>query len=148
MVRQRVLRIVTMAMAALGIPLACGDDDDPAAPIGPAGPAARIRFITSPAAVEANTPMTPAVQVVLEDQNGNPTNGEPITIHLDQQPRLATLLGTTVATGSGTGASFDDLRIDRPGAGYTLRVNSGSLTATSEPFDVQASFSEVTARWW
>src|SRR5439155_1060914 len=43
-------------------------------------------------------------------------------------------------------ATFSNLRIDRPGSGYTLAASAGGLSgATSVPFAVTLTFSAVTA---
>lgn len=140
---RRIHRHVKVAAAVFTIPLSCSSDEDPPTGPGPAGPPARLRFLTSPASVEANTTIAPAVRVVVEDANGNPVDGDSITIDIGERPWPAMLIGTTVAPGISTGVSFSDVRIDRPGPGYTLTATSGSLTATTEPFDVHASFTDV-----
>lgn len=71
---------------------------------------------------------------------------EQITVSIGVNPSGGVLTGrTTVSTrwyeeASGeayTGdAIFRDLRIDRPGQGYTLVVSNGSLSAETTPFDV------------
>src|SRR5207249_3650283 len=59
-------------------------------------------------------------------------------------PSEAVLLGTTtVATIDGI-ATFANLRVDRPGSGYTLAATGDGLTtATSAPFAVHVTFTSV-----
>src|SRR5207245_5248745 len=56
-------------------------------------------------------------------------------------------LGGTVTVKAAQGiATFADLRIDRPGSGYTLLASAAGLSgATSTPFAVTLTFAAVTA---
>jgi hypothetical protein len=58
-----------------------------------------------------------------------------IAIALSSNPALATLGGTLVMTANAGTASFSDLTLDTPGAGYVLQVASSGLTSgTTAPF--------------
>jgi uncharacterized membrane protein len=110
-------------------------------------------FSVSPAAISAlafgqqpaDTPtgqdINPPVTVLIEDAYGNLVNTatNAVTIALGANPGGGTLSGTLTVNANNGVASFDDLTLTRPGAGYTLTASSGSLTgATSNPFTVEA----------
>src|SRR5439155_346321 len=90
----------------------------------------------------------PAVQGAVQDACGNTvtTATDAVTVALGANPGAATLSGTlTVAAIQGI-ATFSNLRIDRPGSGYTLAASAGGLSgATSVPFAVTVTFSAVSA---
>jgi hypothetical protein len=103
------------------------------------GPASRLIFISPPVNAQAGQPLSPAVQVAVEDALGNvvTSNGSPVTLALAANPGNATLGGTrTVAANQGV-ASFSDLSLNRTGSGYTLTAAVGALPAiTSGAFNV------------
>ena len=92
--------------------------------------------------------ITPAVQVAVQDASRNTVTSatDAVTVALGANPGAGTLSGTlTVAATQGT-ATFSNLRIDRPGSGYTLAASAGGLTgATSVPFTVTLTFTAVSA---
>jgi hypothetical protein len=95
-------------------------------------------FSTQPASVDAGAPLS--VGVTLLDANGNQTTaGNAVTISLANNPSGATLTGTLVRNAVNGVATFNDLKIDKPGTGYTLVASSGNAApATSSPFSVGA----------
>lgn len=60
----------------------------------------------------------------------------PVTVSIQNNPGGATLLGTLTRTPSGGQVLFDDLQINQAANGYTLRVQSGTISAVSVPFSV------------
>src|SRR5436305_1534404 len=109
--------------------------------------AVQLAFVTSsPASGEANGVISPALQVAVQDSLGNTVLGatRTVTVALAANPSEAVLLGTTtVATIDGI-ATFADLRVDRPGSGYTLAASGDGLTtATTAPFAVHVIFTSV-----
>jgi len=107
----------------------------------------QLAFVTSsPASGEANGVISPALQVAVQDSLGNTVLGatRTVTVALAANPSEAVLLGTTtVATIDGI-ATFADLRVDRPGSGYTLAASGDGLTtATTAPFAVHVTFTSV-----
>jgi MYXO-CTERM domain-containing protein len=104
-------------------------------------PAAATRLAVSqqPTLSIAGLPITPAVQIAVEDDFGNrvPTFTGNISIALESNPGGGTLSGTTsVAAASGI-ASFTTLAIDRSATGYTLRATATGLTMVDTvAFDV------------
>lgn len=105
------------------------------------GAPALLTFSVQPSTGIAGVPITPAVEVSVEDGSGNVvTNfGGSITIALFSNPGGAILSGTTnVAPVNGV-ASFSNLTVDKSGIGYTLSVTATGLTgATSDPFNTLA----------
>ena len=89
----------------------------------------------------AGAAISPAVQVSVEDANGNvvTSDNSSVTIAIGANPGNGTLSGTlTVAAVNGV-ATFNGLSINKAGTGYTLTATDGSLTAaTSNAFDVTA----------
>jgi hypothetical protein len=111
------------------------DAESSAFSVAPGAPA-RLRFIDAPANGVAGVTLPP-LRVQVEDASGNLVTSASTQIDLALTGAGAPLLGTlSVAAGAGV-ATFDDLRLDRAGHGYTLEAGSASLLgATSAPFDV------------
>ncbi|HKE91593.1 MAG TPA: S8 family serine peptidase [Gemmatimonadales bacterium] len=102
-----------------------------------AGPAALLAFTRAPSPAAAGTPISPAVQVSVEDAFGNlvTTSGTSIDVALGANPAGGLLSGQThIATVAGV-ATFPDLSLDKPSSGYTLVASAANLpAATSAPF--------------
>lgn len=106
----------------------------PAIPGGATG----LGFLQPPSATRAGAVMSP-VRVVVTDDAGHAVTSFnlAITISIISNPGGGTLLGTRRVDAVNGIAVFSDLRIDRPGSGYTLRVSHSSLNdKTSDPFDI------------
>ena len=109
-------------------------------------PPARLMFTVHPATTHGNQRVTPAVQVAIQDLFGNTITSAtgPVTLALGTNPVGGTLSGTTTVSAVGGIARFSDLRIARPGSGYTLVATSGSLrSATSPEFNIFLDFASV-----
>src|SRR4029077_19994416 len=87
----------------------------------------------------------PSIQVELRDAGGNLTaaaNG--VTIALGANPGGATLTGTLTRTSSSGVATFDDLKLDKTGAGYTLVASSAGIpNVTSAAFDITVAAGSI-----
>ena len=135
------------------IPQACerdlpaGPDQSSSAGVSATGTAPHLAFVTSlPASGEANVVISPPVRVAVQDSLDNPLRGatDTVTLALAAKPNDAILLGTTTVTAIDGIATFADLRIDRPGSGYTLAATRAGLTeATSAPFAMHVTFASV-----
>ena len=94
---------------------------------------------TQPTSAVAGAAISPAVQVSVEDANGNvvTSDNSSVTIAIGANPGNGTLSGTlTVAAVNGV-ATFNGLSINKAGTGYTLTATDGSLTgATSSTFNI------------
>ena len=108
------------------------------------GPPARLVFVTQPpAALAEGGAMSPAVRIAIEDALGStvPSATNAVTLAFAANPSGATLAGTTTVQAVNGLATFADLRLDRPGSGYTLAAAVPSLAgATSAPFAVYLAF--------
>src|SRR5213593_1106871 len=119
-----------------------------ARPTQPSGAATKLAFTGQPTNVAAAQPITPAVQVAVQDAVGNRVPGatDAVTVALGSNPSGGTLAGTVTVNAAQGIATFADLRIDRPGSGYTLLASAAGLSgATSTPFAVTLTFAAVTA---
>jgi hypothetical protein len=109
--------------------------------VGP-GQGNKLAFVTQPATTAAGSTISPAVQVAVKDNLGNTVttdNTSQITLALQNNPTGATLSGTLTRTASSGVAAFDDLSVNRRGAGYTLLASAPYITSsTSEGFDITA----------
>jgi len=132
------------------IPQAC-ERDLPAGPhqsssagVSASGVTPHLAFATQlPASSEANVVISPLVRVVLQDSLGNTVPGatDTVTLALAANPNDAILLGTTTVAAIDGIATFADLRVDRPGSGYTLAATAARRTdVTSAPFVVRVTF--------
>jgi hypothetical protein len=107
------------------------------------GPPDHLVFTVQPSDAQANRPIAPAVQVTMMDLNGNVATSFTSTVFMgiDNDGALvppATLSppGTQRAAAAGV-ATFEDLRIDKVGVGYTLVASAaGYKGGYSGSFDV------------
>jgi len=113
-----------------------------------AGPPAQLAFTTQPPqTVEGAVAIAPAMRVALQDAFGTTVPGatQSVSLSLGTNPSGATLSGTTTVGAVDGVAKFDNVRVDRPGSGYTLAASATALTgATSRPFAVHLTFALVT----
>ncbi len=89
----------------------------------------------------AGRPISPGVQVVVQDAAGNVVPGatDAITLAVGNNPVGGALSGTLTAKAIGGSVTFNDLSIDKAGADYTLTATAPGLApATSPPFSVAA----------
>src|SRR5207248_3080567 len=105
------------------------------------GTAATLLFTVQPSNALAGAAITPAVQVVAHDAQGNTATGFSgnVTMALGVNPGSGTLAGTTSLTAVSGVATFSSLSIDKVGTGYTLTAvdpGEGLSGATSTPFNI------------
>jgi adhesin/invasin len=101
-----------------------------------------LAFVQQPGTTQVGSAISPPVTVRAVDSGGGtvPTFTGTVTIALGANPGGGTLSGTTTATAVAGVATFANLRISQPGAGYTLTASAPGLTgATSAPFTVTAA---------
>ena len=120
---------------------------DPAAPASSgslaAGAASKLAFTVQPTDGAAVAAISPAVQVTVEDGLGNPVttdNTTQVTLSLASNPGGSTLSGTLTRTAANGVATFNNLSLNNPAAGYTLGATStpATSTTTSTTFTVTA----------
>ena len=146
-------RILSASVVLLAIvPQACQPDVGAGPPassaVGAASSSAptRLSFVTRSASGAANIAIFPAPQVAVQDSLGNTVPGatDTVTLALAANPSEALLLGTTTTAMIDGIATFPDLRVDRPGSGYTLAATrAGLVEATSLPFAMHVTFASV-----
>ena len=104
-------------------------------------PATKLAFLVQPRNTVVGTNISPPVQVEIQNVLGGrvTTSSAPVTLSLAANPGTGTLSGTlTVAAVNGV-ATFSNLKINRPGPGYTIAAASSGLTgATSTAFNITA----------
>jgi|GEM_PF-1187038 len=104
-----------------------------------AGTAAKLAFVVQPTTVAAGSFIAPAVQVAVQDAEGNlvSTSNAPVSVAIGNNPGTGVLTGGGSVSASGGIATFSALTIDKAGTGYTLVATSPPLNnATSAGFDV------------
>ena len=126
-----VLAALVAVPTALLISCRAGDKTSTTQPLGPS----QLAFVASPSNAQAGTVIKPAIQVVIQDADGNTvvTAVNSVTITLANNNANATLSGTTTVTAVGGVAIFSDLSIDKPQQGYVLAASSPDLTTASSP---------------
>lgn len=101
--------------------------------------ATKLAFTAQPTNAVAGEAVSPAIQVEIQDANGNrvTSSRDAITLAIGTNPGSGTLAGTKVVNAIDGIASFSGIWIDKVGSGYTLAASSGSLTgATSSAFGI------------
>lgn len=129
---------VTMVWVA-----ACGDG-----PSSPTPRATTLAFLAQPATFDGGIPASPDIQVVVLDQFGerDRTSTIAVTIALEPGAHSGTIGGTTTVKAVAGVATFDDIRVDRPGTGYRWIASAPGLgDGISNGFDVQLRFAKVAS---
>src|SRR5207248_901417 len=106
------------------------------------GAAAKLVFTVQPSTAAAGAAITPAMQVAVQDAQGNTvtTATTSISLAIGSNSASGTLAGTTTVAAVNGVASFANLSINNPGTGYTLTASATALpTATSTAFSINAS---------
>lgn len=101
------------------------------------GVAAVLAFLTQPSDGVAGSVLS-AVKVRLLDASGNQTSAtDAVSVALANNSNGAKLAGTLTRNAVLGVATFDDLKVDEAGKGYTLVASSGTMVpVASSPFDV------------
>jgi len=132
-------------LPALVLLIGCGGDKGPTQP--PVPVAKKLAFVVQPSAADGAQPIVPPVEVVVQDNLGNTVTAasETVTVALASNPGRV-LFGTLAVAATNGIAQFSNLRVDRPGAGYTLMASAPQLTgASSAAFVVTLTFARLTA---
>lgn len=93
---------------------------------------AMLTVAVQPANAHANTPILPAIQIGILDVKGDPVGNATnvVTLALGNNPGGGTLSGTLSVAAVGGVATFNNVRINQPGQGYTLVASAANLTST------------------
>ncbi len=108
-----------------------------------AGAANRLAFVVQPSNADSSQIIAPPVRVAIQDANGNVVASaiDAVTISVGNNPSGGSLSGTLTRNAINGVATFNDLKIDNAGNGYTLVASSGVLTsATSAAFNIVNPF--------
>src|SRR5439155_1743797 len=103
------------------------------------GAAAKLVFSVQPSNSGAGAAITPAVQVTVQDAQGNPvtTATTSFTFAIGTNPASGTLAYTTPVAAVNGVATFSNLSMDVAGTGYTLTASATGLTGvTSSAFNI------------
>lgn len=107
----------------------------------------RIRFANQPANGTVNGALSPALEVRIEDANGDlvANAGQPVTLRLATNPAQARLLGSTTVIPANGIATFADLRLDRAGAGFSFVASTAIVPSdvTSNTFDINTDAPDI-----
>ncbi|HEV8122979.1 MAG TPA: Ig-like domain repeat protein [Gemmatimonadales bacterium] len=106
----------------------------------------KLAFIVDPSNSQVGQPISPAIQVQIQDAGGNPVGGtNPITLVIGNNPGSANLLGGGPVSAVNGIATFSNARLDAAGSGYTLTaLSSGLLSANSGSFDISPAGTTTT----
>src|SRR5439155_39064 len=102
-------------------------------------PPARVAFSSSLGNARAGEPISPPVQVAVQDSTGRVTLRDTmVTLSLAANPSGDSLRGKTRVRSVNGVATFADLRLDKADSGYTLTAAFGSAApvAESDSFDI------------
>ena len=104
-------------------------------------PATLLAFTVQPSNAVVLNAISPPVQVQVRNANNelvaSATTPVTMTITPNTGTAGATLSGQVIVDAVNGIATFNNLRINQPGTGYTLTASAGSLTAAvSAPFTV------------
>lgn len=106
-------------------------------------PPTKLVILSQPTDEAVGQPITPVIQVAIQNVSNQTVTTSSAAISVIITPTSGTagaiLAGTTVNNPTSAGvAVFSDLRIDRPGTGYTLTFTASGLTsAVSSAFNIQ-----------
>src|SRR5882762_2363602 len=104
-------------------------------------PPARVAFASSLVSARAGEPISPPVQVTVQDSTGRVTLRDTlVTLSLGANPSGDSLRGTKQVRSVNGVATFANLRLDKAASGYTLTAAAPKLEA-----DTSAAFSVMPA---
>ncbi|MDF5690152.1 invasin domain 3-containing protein [Aquirufa aurantiipilula] len=112
-----------------------------------AGAASKLSFSVQPNNATANSSISPAIKVRIEDANGNLINTTAnVTLAIGTNLASGTLSGTLTQAAVAGEATFSNISINNIGTGYTLSATSSGLTgATSSNFNITPGAADATA---
>ncbi|MDQ3262498.1 MAG: hypothetical protein M3Y59_02385 [Myxococcota bacterium] len=103
--------------------------------------ATQLAFTVQPPHGTAGQALAPALQVAIQDEQGQvvSTADGTVTLALGANPGAGTLSGTLSANVVAGVATFSGVNLDKAAVGYSLTASAPGLTgATSSPFDIGA----------
>jgi alpha-tubulin suppressor-like RCC1 family protein len=134
---------------AAGLILVCSAMGCNSEPTNSGPEVADLTFTSQPpATVEGNVIITPPMKVTIRDASGALVPSGEVTLSVETAPWPAPgsrVLGTVTVTAVNGVATFDNIRVDKPGLGYTFVARSGTASHSSAPFDVRLTFMSLAA---
>jgi hypothetical protein len=102
----------------------------------------KLAFGVQPKPSQVGHAISPAVEVAVQDQQGETLAGASatVTIVIASGPAGGRLSGAVTVPAVNGVATFADLTIDTPGYGYTLLAYAEGLTVFSDPFTIWVPF--------
>ncbi len=103
------------------------------------GTASRLAFIVEPSDAAAGAVISPAVQVEIEDANGNRVSSATtsVTVAILDNPNGGVVSGTASVAAVAGVATFSNLSVNKSGTGYSLSASATALTGVvSADFDI------------
>lgn len=108
----------------------------------PSSRAVQLAFTMQLSSATAGVAIDPGVTVAIQNESGDlvPDATNVVTVAIETNPGGGTLTGTASVAAVNGVATFTNLRIDKAGAGYTLKAAASPLTgATSMQFTIAAA---------
>ena len=100
----------------------------------------KLAFSVQPKPSQVGHAISPAVEVAVQDQQGETVAGASTTVTILIATGGGRLSGTVTVSAVNGVATFPDLTIDTPGHGYTLLAYGDGFEAISDPFTIWVPF--------
>ncbi len=99
----------------------------------PSSRAVQLAFTMQPSNATAGVAIDPGVTVAIQNESGDlvPDASNVVTVAIETNAGGGTMTGTLSVTAMNGVATFTNLRIDKAGAGYTLKAAATKLTGTT-----------------
>jgi hypothetical protein len=119
-------------------------------PFKPAGKAVKLGFPAPPSDWAIGSPGRQPLTVAVQDAHGRTVRAGKyaVTLALGDHPDGGKLEGTQSATTVNGVAAFADLRIARPGNGYTLTASASGLAGATSPAFTVGPGAGMLREWW
>jgi hypothetical protein len=132
-------RIALISALLLGV--ACDEGDVTTGFVAGPQPASRLTMLQQPSNVVAFNAISPPVRVEIRNNAGQVVTTSTLPVTMSITPNTgtpgATLSGQLIVNAENGVATFNNLRINQPGTGYTLTASASGLTSVvTAPFDV------------
>ena len=128
-------------LSALVFGVACDEGDVVTGFVPAPQPASQLVIQVQPSNVAVLDAISPPVRVEIRNTRGQIVANSTLPVTMSITPSTGTagavLSGQIIVNAEGGVATFNNLRINQPGTGYTLTATATGLTAaTTAPFDV------------
>jgi hypothetical protein len=132
-------RFALISVLALGV--ACDEGDVVTGFVPRPEPASRLGMLVQPSNVTILEAISPPIRVEIRNNAGQVVTNSTLPVTMSITPNTGTpgaaLSGQLVVNAENGIATFNNLRINQTGTGYTLTASAPGLTSvTTVPFDV------------